>query len=155
MPASIAWLMRPWFFKATLFHRVVPARTRWISPWNRAWTICCTTWILPAPHKLNKIQRPARKITSPVFSSVTNQSRLRTAGGRHRRGGQSHFFPNGTVAENARNQRCVHSVSGAVGHHAAYNTLAQQGQIANQIQHLVAYEFIVVAQRAVAWALGV
>lgn len=48
----------------------------------------------------------------------------------------------------------MHGVAGAVGDDAADNLLANQGEIADEIENFVADEFIGEAQRAIAWTLG-
>src|SRR5579859_157925 len=56
------------------------------------------------------------------------------------------LFPDRFIFQDARNQGSMHGVSSAVGYHFADNAFSQQGQVANQIQYLVAHKFIGIAQ---------
>ena len=58
------------------------------------------------------------------------------------------------VAQQARDQRDVHGVAGAIGDHAAQDAVAEQRQVSDQVQHLVADELIVIAQGAVGDAVA-
>ena len=64
-------------------------------------------------------------------------------------------LPGGAVFQQARDQRGVHGVAGALGHHVAFDAAAGQSQVADQVEHLVAHIFIGEAQRAVFRALWV
>ena len=57
-------------------------------------------------------------------------------------GGQ---FRDGRIFEQALHQRGVHGVSGAFGDYAAEHLPPDQGKVTNQIEYLVAYEFVLEA----------
>src|SRR6185312_7841406 len=62
---------------------------------------------------------------------------------------QSSFFPQSLIAQQARYQRGVHGVSGAIGNHIAQYLFAKQRQVPDQVEDFVADEFIRIAQRRV------
>jgi 6-phosphogluconolactonase len=62
-------------------------------------------------------------------------------------------LPCRAVLEQARDQRGVHGVAGALGHHVALDAPSGQSQVADQVQHLVAHILVGKAQRAVLRAL--
>ena len=70
---------------------------------------------------------------------------------RQRNAGQ---LPCAAVLHQARHQRGVHGVPGALGHHVALDAMPGQGQVANQVKHLVPHILIGKAQRAVFRPLG-
>ena len=53
------------------------------------------------------------------------------------------------IAQQAADQRSVHRVSGAVGHHAPQHLVANQREIADQVQHLVPHKLVGETQRPV------
>jgi len=59
------------------------------------------------------------------------------------------FFPIGIVAQNAGDDSGVHGVSGAVGFDVAEDALAEEGEVADEVEDLVADEFVREAQRRV------
>src|ERR1700684_533150 len=67
---------------------------------------------------------------------------------------QSGFFPPRAVAEQAGDEGGVHGVSGAVGDNVAENLPAEQGQIADEVENLVAHKFVFKAQGRVLDALA-
>src|SRR5437868_1840554 len=48
----------------------------------------------------------------------------------------------------------MHGVSGTIGDYASHQALAQQREIANQVQNFVSDKFIAISQRSVAYATG-
>src|SRR6185312_6903647 len=60
---------------------------------------------------------------------------------------QSSFFPQSLIAQQARNQRSVHGVPGAIGNYGAQNLLAEQRQVTNKVEDFVPNEFIRIPQR--------
>src|SRR5271157_1783164 len=62
---------------------------------------------------------------------------------------QRNFFSIRLVAQNARNNGGVHGVPGAIGFDVAQNALAEQRQVPDQVEHLVAHEFVRVTQRRI------
>jgi len=72
-----------------------------------------------------------------------------------------HFFgsecdelPGGAVAQQARDEGGVHGVSGALGDDVAEDVVAGQGEVADEVEDLVARELVVEAQIAVEDALA-
>src|SRR5579859_5727544 len=58
-------------------------------------------------------------------------------------------FPHRTVLDQAGDESGMHGVAGSLGHHVAFNPAACKGEIADQIQNLMADVLVVEAQRAV------
>src|ERR1035437_8784642 len=72
----------------------------------------------------------------------------------NRRFGQVNFFRVGRIAQNAGDDGGVHSVSGTIGLDVAKNVLAEQGEVADEVQHLVPHELVGVAERWVVNSSG-
>ena len=66
---------------------------------------------------------------------------------------QGDQFPGGAVLEQARDQRGVHGVAGALGYDVALDAVAGESQVADEVEHLVADILVGEAQRAVQDAL--
>ena len=64
-------------------------------------------------------------------------------------GFQRDELPGGAVAEEAGDQRGVHGVSGALGDDVAEDVMAGEGEVADEVEDLVADELIAEAQVAV------
>ena len=69
-------------------------------------------------------------------------------------GAQRDELPGRAVAEQARDQGGVHGVSGALGDDVAEDVVAGEGEVADEVEDLVADEFIAEAQGAVEDALA-
>ena len=63
--------------------------------------------------------------------------------------GKADEFPGGAVAEQARDQSGVHGVAGALGDDAALDAAAGEGEVADEVEDLVADELVGEAQGAV------
>src|ERR1700678_4408606 len=60
-----------------------------------------------------------------------------------------HQLPCGAIAKQPGNQCRMHRMAGALGNHPAENAMSGEGQIADEVEDLVADEFIAAAQRCV------
>ena len=64
-------------------------------------------------------------------------------------GFQRHELPGGAVAEEAGDERGMHGVSGALGDDMAEDVMAGEGEVADEVENLVADEFVAEAEGAV------
>jgi hypothetical protein len=62
---------------------------------------------------------------------------------------QRNQLPGGAVAEEARDQRGMHSMSGALGNDMAEDVMAGKGEIADEVEDLVAGELVAEAEGAI------
>src|SRR5713226_4478320 len=96
---------------------------------------CCAVW-------------PGRFISEHLFSRCRRREGSGLAILIHRG-----FLPQRPFTQEAGNQRRVHGMSSSVCNHIAQDLFAQQRQIANQIQNLVADELVVKAERGIFQAI--
>ena len=68
--------------------------------------------------------------------------------------GNAGQLPCRAVLQQARDQRGVHGVAGALGDDVTLDAAAGEGQIADQVEHLVAHVLVLEAERAVFGAFG-